>query len=82
MKESKESGDSNSTDSCPICLEHYQNKTVLESCYHSFCFDCILKWSKTSSSSCPMCKSPLTFGFHSIQSDYSHEIVILFYSNR
>ena len=42
---------------CNICLEEISkcSKATLNECHHSFCYDCIIKWSKFSSE-CPICK--------------------------
>lgn len=44
---------------CGICTESIALKGVIESCEHSFCFDCILKWSEIESK-CPICRRRFT----------------------
>ena len=48
---------------CPICLQDYKTKASISGCEHSFCFQCIVTWSKLSSA-CPLCKQE----FHEILS--------------
>ncbi|XP_074312303.1 uncharacterized protein LOC141647851 isoform X1 [Silene latifolia] len=53
---------------CPICLGFITHESFLDHCFHKFCYDCILRWtkivsSKSSSSQqpssikCPLCKT-------------------------
>lgn len=44
-------------DKCAVCLNNKQNDIIarIDSCSHTFCFDCILEWSKVRSI-CPLCK--------------------------
>lgn len=45
-------------DKCPICLQKFasgKSKSYASSCSHSFCFECLLEWSKVKYS-CPLCK--------------------------
>ncbi|CAN1124309.1 E3 ubiquitin-protein ligase Topors [Linum perenne] len=50
---------------CPICLGSFIQESYLDTCFHKFCFKCILQWSKVvagkhsgvqSSVKCPLCK--------------------------
>lgn len=41
---------------CGVCLEAPQERGVLNSCDHVFCFDCIMHWSKVTNR-CPLCKA-------------------------
>ncbi|XP_017438748.1 uncharacterized protein LOC108344770 isoform X2 [Vigna angularis] len=64
------SSDSKSEDSsccCPICLGPFLQLSYLDKCFHKFCFNCILRWTKVaagkhrsvpSSVKCPLCKLP------------------------
>ena len=56
----KESGDSSVKDKiednprspepgCAICLGQIENMSYTDSCFHKFCFTCLLEWSKVSS---------------------------------
>ncbi|KAK7269313.1 hypothetical protein RIF29_22037 [Crotalaria pallida] len=62
------SSSSSSSDSstCPICLAPMLQLSYLDTCFHKFCFDCILRWTKVvvgkhrsppSSVKCPLCKT-------------------------
>ncbi|CAL1393548.1 unnamed protein product [Linum trigynum] len=51
---------------CPICLGSFIQESYLDTCFHKFCFKCILQWSKVvagkhsgvqSSVKCPLCKT-------------------------
>ncbi|KAI8808979.1 hypothetical protein BJ742DRAFT_807071 [Cladochytrium replicatum] len=53
---------------CSICLQLYDDKTVLDSCYHAFCFVCINQWAQVSRQ-CPLCKRPFLSAIHHILSD-------------
>ncbi|XP_050223142.1 uncharacterized protein LOC126673178 isoform X2 [Mercurialis annua] len=53
------SGDSNP---CPICLGPFLQESYLDTCFHKFCYKCILHWAKVvsgrpSSVKCPLCKT-------------------------
>lgn len=44
---------------CPVCLQKFQSsnsKSYTSKCFHSFCFECILEWSKVRYN-CPLCKA-------------------------
>ena len=34
---------------CAICLGQIENMSYTDSCFHKFCFTCLLEWSKVSS---------------------------------
>mmetsp|Transcript_14280 Transcript_14280/g.24386 ORF Transcript_14280/g.24386 Transcript_14280/m.24386 type:complete len:184 (+) Transcript_14280:41-592(+) len=53
---------------CGICLEPVKFRGLLNSCAHSFCYECILQWSQTENS-CPFCKAR----FHSLTREEVHE---------
>ena len=42
---------------CGICLETI-NKSVMESCNHHYCYDCLINWLKTKNK-CPKCNNIL-----------------------
>ncbi|CAD8070666.1 unnamed protein product [Paramecium sonneborni] len=44
---------------CGICYNAIENQGILDSCNHSFCSDCIKKWS-TIENTCPLCKQKFT----------------------
>lgn len=45
----------NESPSCGVCLEIINLQGIIDSCNHTFCFECIHKWSQVSNT-CPMCK--------------------------
>ncbi|KAL6068245.1 Tripartite motif-containing protein 3 [Balamuthia mandrillaris] len=53
---------------CPICLSTCQDPAMLDVCYHTFCFLCILQWVELSPK-CPLCKR----GFDTILHDLRQE---------
>jgi hypothetical protein len=46
-------------DKCAVCLNNKQTDVIarIDSCSHTFCFSCILEWSKVRAI-CPLCKQP------------------------
>ena len=52
---------------CVICLEKVQNKSFADACFHQFCYDCILEWSKVKAE-CPLCKQPFKSIIHTVVS--------------
>ncbi|KAK9292055.1 hypothetical protein L1049_020009 [Liquidambar formosana] len=67
-QEKNESSSSPSHDSnpCPICLGPITQDSYLDQCFHKFCYNCIVHWSKVvgskrslppSSLKCPLCKT-------------------------
>ena len=65
---------------CVICLESIRYQGSLSVCSHSFCFECILEWSKVDNS-CPLCKSKFRcvrkVHLPSLQSILVHLVLIL-----
>ncbi|CAF3540642.1 unnamed protein product [Rotaria socialis] len=48
-------------DKCAVCLNNKQTDIIarIDSCSHTFCFSCILEWSKVRAI-CPLCKQPFS----------------------
>ena len=46
-------------DNCSICLSSIRNEASLDSCSHTFCRKCIIKWSETEKT-CPQCRTAFT----------------------
>lgn len=49
----------NQLDKCPVCLQPFSSdysKSYTSQCFHAFCFECILEWSKVRYQ-CPLCKT-------------------------
>ncbi|GMY21477.1 e3 ubiquitin-protein ligase topors [Fagus crenata] len=51
---------------CPICLGPILQESYLDKCFHKFCYNCIVQWTKVvagkhsrppSSVKCPLCKT-------------------------
>ncbi|XP_056369198.1 E3 ubiquitin-protein ligase RNF185-like [Oenanthe melanoleuca] len=45
---------------CPICLDILKNQVSVSWCSHSFCFPCILEWSRNKAV-CPVCREPFRY---------------------
>lgn len=52
---------------CPICLGRLENRSYTDTCFHKFCFVCLVEWSKVKPV-CPLCKQPFTSVIHNVQS--------------
>uniref|UniRef100_A0A803VLL2 RING-type E3 ubiquitin transferase n=1 Tax=Ficedula albicollis TaxID=59894 RepID=A0A803VLL2_FICAL len=51
-----------STFECPICLDTIEEETSVSWCRHTFCFPCILEWSRIRPVSvCPVCREPFRY---------------------
>ena len=59
--------DSSPNNNCPICLGQLENKSFTDSCFHTFCFVCLLEWSKVKAV-CPLCKQQFKSIIHSVRS--------------
>ncbi|XP_038048527.1 E3 ubiquitin-protein ligase Topors-like [Patiria miniata] len=60
---------SNSPDgNCPICLGKVNNKAFTDACFHTFCFVCLLEWSKVRPT-CPLCKTTFKSIIHNVVSN-------------
>ena len=52
---------------CAICLSKLENKSFTDSCFHMFCFVCLMEWSKVKAE-CPLCKQPFKSIVHNVRS--------------
>lgn len=67
------SGDRSSPETnCAICLGKPQNKSFTDSCFHQFCFTCLLEWSKVKAE-CPLCKQSFKSIIHNVRSIEDYE---------
>ncbi|ESK87546.1 ring finger domain protein [Moniliophthora roreri MCA 2997] len=60
-------------DHCSICLQAHIDRTVIPTCSHEFCFDCLMIWAEQSRR-CPLCSQ--TIGdhvIHNIRSRYDYQ---------
>ncbi len=57
---------------CPICLGDVTNVSYTDSCFHKFCFTCLLEWSRVRPV-CPLCKAKFKAIIHTIKSDDNYE---------
>ncbi|ESP05257.1 hypothetical protein LOTGIDRAFT_208267, partial [Lottia gigantea] len=63
---------------CSICLGKLENKSFTDSCFHMFCFVCLLEWSKVKNE-CPLCKQSFKSIIHNVRSyeDYDQYHLII-----
>ena len=59
---------------CPICLNPITNRSVLDTCLHEFCYECISSWSQQHNH-CPTCRTPYHYMMHNIISDNDFEML-------
>lgn len=52
---------------CSICLSAVENRAFTDACYHTFCFECLVEWSRVRAV-CPLCKKSFHSIIHSFQS--------------
>lgn len=52
---------------CAICLGKLENKSFTDSCFHQFCFVCLVEWSKVKAE-CPLCKQSFKSIVHNVRS--------------
>jgi len=46
-------------ENCIICTGEFTKEAAINGCKHTFCFECILEWSKNTNT-CPLCKCEFT----------------------
>ncbi|GBM23417.1 E3 ubiquitin-protein ligase Topors [Araneus ventricosus] len=61
---------------CAICLEPLQNKSFTDSCFHTFCFTCLLEWSKVKAE-CPLCKQQFKSIVHNVKKDLTFDEYVI-----
>ena len=68
---SKEASEA-ASDKCPVCLQVMKSKrkSYAPKCFHSFCYDCLLEWTKIKHN-CPLCKRDLDRIVYEIESKYA-----------
>ncbi|KAL4066562.1 hypothetical protein J3A83DRAFT_4257634 [Scleroderma citrinum] len=68
-------------DNCTICLQPLLDRTIIPTCTHEFCFECILMWADQSRK-CPLCnrafdssneKGERAYLIHHIRSKYDYQ---------
>jgi len=58
---------------CSICLQPFADRTVVPTCSHEFCFECLLIWTDQSRR-CPLCsQSTGDYLIHRIRSRYDYQ---------
>ncbi|KAJ6642914.1 E3 ubiquitin-protein ligase Topors [Pseudolycoriella hygida] len=57
---------------CSICLGQISSKCFTDSCLHTFCFSCLLEWSKIKPE-CPLCKQGFKSIIHNVKSIDKYE---------
>lgn len=61
---------------CSICLCKMEDKSFTHSCFHMFCFTCLLEWSKIKAE-CPLCKQSFNSIIHNIRSESDYDVYYL-----
>ncbi|KAL0061336.1 hypothetical protein AAF712_011853 [Marasmius tenuissimus] len=60
-------------DHCSICLQAVADRTVVPTCSHEFCFECLLIWTEQSRR-CPLCSQNIgEHVIHNIRSRYDYQ---------
>ncbi|KAK0439693.1 uncharacterized protein EV420DRAFT_1279459, partial [Desarmillaria tabescens] len=60
-------------DNCSICLQSLVDRTVIPTCSHEFCFDCLVVWTEQSRK-CPLCAQTIgEYLIHRIRSRYDYQ---------
>ncbi|TRM66794.1 hypothetical protein BD626DRAFT_164272 [Schizophyllum amplum] len=58
---------------CSICLQEFVDRTVIPTCSHEFCFECLLIWTEQSRR-CPLCTQNIgDHLIHNIRSNYDYQ---------
>lgn len=65
-------GASSPEPNCAICLGKLENKSFTDSCFHQFCYVCLLEWSKVKAE-CPLCKQTFKSIIHNIRSNEDYD---------
>ncbi|OBZ72890.1 hypothetical protein A0H81_06736 [Grifola frondosa] len=70
-------GDTNHTEEdvehCSICLQPLADRTIIPTCSHEFCFECLLVWTDQSRR-CPLCSQTIgEYLIHHIRSKYDYQ---------
>eukprot|EP01134_Creolimax_fragrantissima_P002408 CFRG2408T1 len=58
---------------CAICLCTVTSRSLLDQCFHEFCYVCILQWADVSRS-CPLCKTLFVSIIYDIHSDRDYKL--------
>ncbi|KAJ3576318.1 hypothetical protein NP233_g498 [Leucocoprinus birnbaumii] len=57
---------------CSICLQAMEDRTVIPTCSHEFCFDCLMIWT-AQSRRCPLCTQTIgEYVIHDIRTRYDY----------
>jgi len=58
---------------CSICLSTVEDRAFTDACYHTFCFECLVEWSRVRAV-CPLCKKSFHSIIHSFRSYDDYEL--------
>ncbi|KAI9060814.1 hypothetical protein FKP32DRAFT_1613453 [Trametes sanguinea] len=73
LVEELDSADDTFVEHCSICLQPYADRTVIPTCSHEFCFECLLIWTEQSRR-CPLCSQDIgKYLMHHIRSKYDYQ---------
>ncbi|XP_032530688.1 E3 ubiquitin-protein ligase Topors-like isoform X1 [Chiroxiphia lanceolata] len=62
---------------CPICMDTIKDQVSVSWCSHSFCFPCILQWSRNTAV-CPICREPFQYLLRKV-GDNNYEVYSIGY---
>ncbi|EJF61900.1 hypothetical protein DICSQDRAFT_154801, partial [Dichomitus squalens LYAD-421 SS1] len=58
---------------CSICLQPYADRTMIPTCSHEFCFECLLIWTDQSRR-CPLCSQDVgQYLMHNVRSKFDYQ---------
>ncbi|CAI4233384.1 unnamed protein product [Auanema sp. JU1783] len=76
-RQSEEEAVEKMKEKCSVCLGNITDPTRLESCDHSFCYNCIRRWLlHCEINSCPLCKKPITCLLRVLNAHTSQKILM------
>jgi len=52
--------DSHNDEMCPICMDDFNKPTMVDCCYHKYCFDCLTITLNSTQGRCPVCRTQIS----------------------
>ena len=70
----QETNEPNKLEKCAICLQKFsfKSKSYASTCFHSYCFECLLEWTKIRYS-CPLCKQSFDRIIYDVKSNVEYK---------
>lgn len=74
QKSASRCSSSSNIEKCPICLQKFsfKSKSYASKCFHSYCFECLLEWTKIRYS-CPLCKQAFDRIIYDVRSNLEYK---------